>query len=1435
MGGTSGAPMTSTCSHFSPRSEPWAHGLRIAVPMGDSNLFDDEVHRYGEALHPGPNDLYDGALDFCTVPFGCSNPSGLRRKETEAVGLGAGVWTYSETQLSARTLPTCAYQLRRLASQQHRSLQVLPGAAVAPRTSSEWAGSWSGVLTTSDFKARPVHLPWPPGLYESGRICASRHMIGALPFLVVAIYGYPRGPTFPSAPTLNRCILDFLTREVLVGHAGPRLIMGDFNLGAHDSPAFDEWRSLGWKNAQQHAADLFGWTPIATSKGRKERDMIWLSPEALRLMKGFSASQPFAEHTTLQVDLAIPSCIAPLRTWPLPQKIPWEKVDDSWTPPTPTPSQSSSSTHRLALLFQQFEGSLLGHVPGLPQDALPPLVAGRAQRVAPRVHEVSAPLSRPSRAGEVRLRSDFVGNEVRRWFRQLRRLQALRQSLEAGNFEDSAVLHRINLWSAILRAPGFSMGFRTWWQRGRRLGHERSPQALPYQIPDLIMCIGIFEIFRANFDQLESWHLRQRGKQLRLKHDRAMRALYHELRDPAKAHPSLFFTEHDHRITQINENGLVLLDPVPELDPLDSWKVGPFCSPAPAVEGEYLDFGSDFLLQPGALAQRTSYLHTTSEVHQALLDHWVPRWQSHVQPTEEEWSRITGLFQRLVPSLDFNIGRITEKEWRSALKRYTERSARGLDGISHLDLVHMPSSYVQPLLDLIHDIEMGVVDWPLQILHGVCFAIAKKLNAHSPGDFRPIVVFSIIYRTWGAIRSRQLLHQMAPLLPAEQLGFLPHREPLELWLNIQSHVEESLSMGQDLQGISTDITRAFNCIPRDYSKALAVHIGVPTCIVDPWMSFLAGCKRAFMVDGSLSDFVGSDRGMPEGCALSVFSMVQIDWAFHLYLSFFSPKITCMSFVDNLVLKSNDVGALMGGWAALQTFFELWGLQLDSKKTYSWALSTESRQTLQLMDLAVVLKATELGGGMHFSGRRSTVHFQDRCSQLESKWLRLQHSQAPMALKQRALYTVFWPKAFHGINATPLPAGSFTSLRTRALKSLRLSKAGTNPLLRLSLGENCKCDPGYYYVSRLLQDFTRLCGKDRSFSSRWHMMTYFDGTANSGPFATLTYAVNSLDWRVEPPFIIDHDGIPHDMALLDSRLLERSLHEAWLQHVSRVAKKRHLMADLDGLDLAIAPLSSSEHSALDLARLRALQAGTFLAAASQAKFDLSKRSRCRFCGQPDTHVHWLSCPGYVDHRPTPWPTDLDSWPLSLRAHLLPSRNPHTHDIKVHLHTLHTAKVAFFSEPTSGPQHLFTDGALQRHSDSWLNLASWAVVNASSGLPVSSGPLPGLLQEIDVAEIYAIKVALSWAVHWKCAVHLWVDSKFAADSVNWLLHQRWVPHWWANQVHWQQIRDLLDQLEDSPPCVHWIPSHVPAELLRDPFEDWWATWNQRVDFLATQANE
>ena len=127
--------------------------------------------RVGEASHPGPDEV---------VWFGTSNPSGLRGKESLLAELGCGVWCLSETQLSAASQRSVGKTLRYCCRAQGRQPRCHFGAPAPLRPGSQWAGSWTGVMTLSDFPSRSITVPFDPGLQATGRIQVVQHMLDTL-------------------------------------------------------------------------------------------------------------------------------------------------------------------------------------------------------------------------------------------------------------------------------------------------------------------------------------------------------------------------------------------------------------------------------------------------------------------------------------------------------------------------------------------------------------------------------------------------------------------------------------------------------------------------------------------------------------------------------------------------------------------------------------------------------------------------------------------------------------------------------------------------------------------------------------------------------------------------------------------------------------------------------------------------------------------------------------------------------------------------------------------------------------------------------------------------------------------------------------------------------------------------------------------------------
>ena len=589
---------------------------------------------------------------------------------------------------------------------------------------------------------------------------------------------------------------------------------------------------------------------------------------------------------------------------------------------------------------------------------------------------------------------------------------------------------------------------------------------------------------------------------------------------------------------------------------------------------------------------------------------------------------MTSFLRQFLPSLDIQLQPFDAFLWNQTLKKYKAQAARGSDGISHADFRHLPPAYTDQIVKLLQDIESGQQPWPEQALQGLCIALAKTPEACTPSQFRPICVFSLLYRTWSAARSRQLCRALARHLPPDLLGFAPGREAGQYWMGIQAAIELAMQSSTDLCGLGTDLRRAFNMMSRPLLKELSANLHVPEAIMTPWLSFLTHSVRRFQCGEYVSAATHTTVGVPEGDALSVYAMLQLDLAYHLYMRHFQPHVRAHSYVDNLSLLDHSVGSLMHSWAALETFFQLAGMEVDVSKTYAWALQGHSRNGLKAMGFAIKLHATELGGSLHMSRRHTEHHIMSKLKSLEDKWRRLKHSQAPHSQKQAAVPISFWASILHGTASMIVSPRTLSSLRTQATKNLDWAKSGANSTLRLTLASSPSCDPGYYLLRDTVHSFRRLAQKDPLLWTQWHdYMARYDGSKTEGPFSAMLQRLHDVQWKLRPPYLVDHDGHHIHLFEADLRLVDVLLEEAWLQAISHTSMTRPSMADADGLDAPLVHFDSARRTSLDASLISALQCGSFFDGHHKSKFDKSKDSFCPHCSEPDRHGHWLHCPGY----------------------------------------------------------------------------------------------------------------------------------------------------------------------------------------------------------------
>ena len=198
---------------------------------------------------------------------------------------------------------------------------------------------------------------------------------------------------------------------------------------------------------------------------------------------------------------------------------------------------------------------------------------------------------------------------------------------------------------------------------------------------------------------------------------------------------------------------------------------------------------------------------------------------------------------------------------------------------------------------------------------------------------------------------------------------------------------------------------------------------------------------------------------------------------------FSKRCGTISYVDNLELLARALGPLQQGVLTMQTWTEMWKLELDQEKSYFGPARLATRKKPKCWGECVNLQKTyERNWIMEES--RSVKSQTQRFTSLDSIWPKLRRCLAPNWQKQRLLRQALWPKAFYGVSICTIGWAHIKSLRTEAMKALGYQMAGAAPGLRLGLLCHEQCDPGFYQAWHVLTTFRRIARKRPSFAQMW---------------------------------------------------------------------------------------------------------------------------------------------------------------------------------------------------------------------------------------------------------------------------------------------------------------------------------------------------------------
>ena len=1361
-----------------------------------------------------------------TWSCGVFNPSGANARTDILANMPGDVWFGSETHLTNVGVTKVRKGLKSL---QSRYKYFVPGFPCEYRSDSG-VGNFSGVCAMSVYPCRPLPHSFDEALYRSARLQVVGLQVRNLWIQAGIMYGFPTGQTHHQPLQQTDVLLDALITRIACEGSGPRMIVGDFNFEAASLPSIQKLRDLGFREAQQIVQQRWGVAEQATGSGQSKIDQLWLSRELQELLVSVSIHRDFWP-THAAVVCHFSQDLTPLISdrWHTPVAFPWPS---DWTCNV-CPTQGTATEQYAAFWWQlEQQASAQLATQGVKVTARQ---IGRAQtlQAVPVVSSIAP--TKKGRNGD--LQPTFVGVSKlhAQWFRQLRRFQALTRVC------NDTIPHpqAMSLWKAIKKASGFRGGFANWWQAQKQIPCWQF--GFPVFLPSSADIQTAFCFFHTKVQDLEATLGKQRVLLAKQRRQNDLNLIFQDCHDEPSKPLDVLVKSTEVEIAELGPDESVILTANAVLD--ENLPVVSNGLPYQIIiaDSDQVWLTNTQGLQVGDVMRQERVVGTDRALLKCFEEVWASRWTKFQHLHASQWDQILAFVQRVVPPISWDMPQWTGQQFRHIISSKKKKAATGPDGISRKDVLALPVAATDLLAQLINGFE-NQASWPTQMATGFIKSLDKGKGDGWVDSYRPITVYSLLYRAWSTQRAKCALKSLGNTLPSSIRGGIPARQAKSVWFEVAQMVELAQATDSSLCGLAIDIRRAFNSIPRLPIWAALQQMNFPTQILRAWCSFVSAQNRHFTVRQSVGNPIQSNVGFPEGCALSVFAMSILDWMLDLWIAEAAVgPCNLFAYVDDWQWVFPSIEQYSQLWHSLSDFTRSWTIEIDLKKSFAWALDGESRKAMTSQTVSVVYAAKDLGAHQNFCKRAGNIELQKRLDKLPIIWTRMKLSFSPYRYKLVALYQLGWPKALHGISITNLGRSHFQSLRTGAMKGLNVAKVGANPCLHLCLHDP-QADPEFFALYQTVRECRELGQIDQLRSMLQLLSADPSCVPRNGPTFLLAKRLACLGWQLQKNGLFQDEFGSIDVFGLHLDALYQRIKWGWAKFLQCELAHRSSFRGLQRCDLDEVSFALTKFGTADQAYLRSSLDGTLFLDIHKEKSERGRQSRCVFCQQTDSFNHRIwHCPHFQQARELfPWLDQVHQLPPCLANHGWPVV-PHSWISYV---TMLNNLPLCPKDPVCLPKgeliDVFTDGSCMHPKDPKLRLAAWAITAVCPGGSVfghkviQCGHLAGQHQTAYRAELTAVVEAIRLAVRSHRKMRLWSDCMSVLNRVRRIFLGGSIK---LNSKHsdlWQQLGDLYEQGASHLVTVHKVVSHCSQTHAETDLESWAFWHNQMVDEAAERCN-
>eukprot|EP00435_Cladocopium_sp_Y103_P076208 s462_g81.t1 len=575
---------------------------------------------------------------------------------------------------------------------------------------------------------------------------------------------------------------------------------------------------------------------------------------------------------------------------------------------------------------------------------------------------------------------------------------------------------------------------------------------------------------------------------------------------------------------------------------------------------------------------QSSPVGAVDQIFEAFHEQWRARWCKHDGIPHDRWNQLIRFARDRLPRGFCPMLDITPALLRAEVAKKKAHAATGLDGVSRLDLLQghdvvlhgMCSMYQRACQD-------GL--WPAQVAAGRVASLSKVADPQTTNEYRPITVFAMSYRCFSSLHSRALLGWADTWCHPDIYGNRKNHQTTQLWRALVTQIQQAYDQQLCLSGLTADIEKCFNCLPRWPILSVALHVGSPFPLLQAWTGALAAMTRHFKVRESFSAGFTTCTGLAEGCALSCFGMLLLDDVMHRYMHAQYPLPRTLSFVDNWDFLTWNADAALVQLDALLESAELTDLTIDRRKTFAWSTSATVRTRLR-----------EAG-------------IPDCCL---ASWT--------FAISSATVSSITWWKH-----------------RRQAVQALNFDKAGINPLLLLGLVE-VGVDPECVALLQTVRDTRLDCPADFWSCELFPQAVGLLNSPASSPCCVLLGRLQSVGLCVHA------DGYLEDVvgkfcpATMNHTELCNRLLCAWHRKVAAAMSYRKDFTGLDRADVALTRAALHAFPPDQQSLLRISLAGGLFTQDAHSLLNLGD-GLCKWCDQQDSLQHrYFECPNTAPLSP-----------------------------------------------------------------------------------------------------------------------------------------------------------------------------------------------------------